>query len=259
MATLLVIMIYTSSKAVQHLPVAVFTIFKNISIILIAMGDVRWFDGRMTPLMLISFALIIGSAVLGGIADLTFNIRGYLWMLSNCLASAAFVLYMRGAIRSVGFADFDTVLYNNALSVPLLLLASAVSESWRIKSFDIVDSTSSPVWLALLIAVSAVATFFISFGSAWSIRVSSSTTYRYGFINLACVSLIIQLYPHPSFLPLSCSMVGALNKLPVAVSGMLLFPTERNVSLLNILSIVLGKSHYFSVSWLLLFLLLLFY
>ena len=45
---LLIGMIYTSAKALQFLSVPVYTIFKNLTIILIAYGEVLWFGGSVT-------------------------------------------------------------------------------------------------------------------------------------------------------------------------------------------------------------------
>jgi GDP-mannose transporter len=173
---LLVSMIYTSSKGLQYLPISIFTIYKNMSIILIALGDVRYFGGRLTPLMLTSFILIIASSILGGLSDLQFNLRGYFWMFSNCASSAAYILYMRACIKKVSFMDFDTVYYNNLLSIPLLLFCSLMVEPWSISHIVIYSPNQLVLYWA--IGISSIATFLISFGSAWSIRVASSTTYR---------------------------------------------------------------------------------
>ncbi|RUP51085.1 hypothetical protein BC936DRAFT_149934 [Jimgerdemannia flammicorona] len=59
-AAFLVAMIYTGSKALQFLRIPIYTIFKNLTIILIAYGEVLWFGGLVTSLMLISFVLMVG-------------------------------------------------------------------------------------------------------------------------------------------------------------------------------------------------------
>lgn len=55
----LVAMIYTGSKALQFLPIPVYTIFKNLTIILIAYGEVLWFGGSITGMMMTSFSLMV--------------------------------------------------------------------------------------------------------------------------------------------------------------------------------------------------------
>lgn len=56
---MLVSVIYTGSKSLQYLSVPVYTIFKNLTIILIAYGEVLWFGGIVTPLTLVSFGLMV--------------------------------------------------------------------------------------------------------------------------------------------------------------------------------------------------------
>lgn len=59
----LVAMIYTGSKALQYLPIPVYTIFKNLTIILIAYGEVLWFGGRVTSMIIVSFTLMVSCLV----------------------------------------------------------------------------------------------------------------------------------------------------------------------------------------------------
>ncbi|CAG8612754.1 1531_t:CDS:2, partial [Diversispora eburnea] len=126
---------------------------------------------------------------------------GYLWMGLNCFSSAAFVLIMRKRIRSTGFKDFDTVYYNNLLSIPLLLVMSFIVEDWSSSNFEKNLPIEIRQTLITAILFSGISAFAISYTSAWCVRVTSSTTY---------------------------SMVGALNKLPVAASGMIFFGDPIN-------------------------------
>ena len=123
---LLISMIYTGSKAIQYLSVPVYTIFKNLTIILIAYGEVLWFGGNVTRLTLFSFGLMVLSSIVAAWADINAAISsyghdasetatqlstlnaGYLWMLVNCLSSATYVLSMRKRIKLTNFKDFDS-------------------------------------------------------------------------------------------------------------------------------------------------------
>ena len=66
---LLVLMIYTSSKALQYLAVPIYTIFKNLTIILIAYGEVLFFGGSVTSMELSSFLLMVLSSVVATWGD----------------------------------------------------------------------------------------------------------------------------------------------------------------------------------------------
>lgn len=210
---LLVGMIYTSTKALQFLSVPVYTIFKNLTIIVIAYGEVLWFGGSVSPLALLSFGLMVLSSVIAAWADIQAAIHGightveasaalstlnagYAWMGLNVFCSAAFVLGMRKVIKKMNFKDWDTMFYNNLLSIPVLIVCSLIVEDWSsenlAKNFPI--ETRNALFIGMI--YSGLAAIFISYCSAWCIRATSSTTY---------------------------SMVGALNKLPIAVSGLIFF------------------------------------
>jgi len=222
---LLASVIYTGSKSLQFLSIPVFTIFKNLTIILIAYGEVVWFGGKVTRLTLISFLLMVLSSVIAAWSDISFSLEnmsgvwssvdtgsgsaplpvssifanlsgGYFWMFANCFSSAAYVLTMRKRIKVMGFGDWDTMFYNNFLSIPVLVVFSVLVENW---SWENLVKNFPPDYRQILlsaIAFSGFATVGISYTTAWCLRATSSTTY---------------------------SMVGALNKLPIAASGMVFF------------------------------------
>jgi GDP-mannose transporter len=103
---------------------------------------------------------------------------------------------MRKRIKVTGFKDWDSMFYNNLLSIPILVVFSVVVEDWGSESLSLNFPAANRVILLSAIAFSGAAAVFISYSTAWCVRVCGSTTY---------------------------SMVGALNKLPVAASGMLFF------------------------------------
>lgn len=117
-------MIYTGAQALQYLSVPVYTIFKNLAIIVVAYGEVLWFGGSVTPLSLVSFGLMVFSSVIAAWADIqsavsgshpsaatdavsTLNL-GYAWMFANVVCSATFVLGMRKLIKKLEFKDRDS-------------------------------------------------------------------------------------------------------------------------------------------------------
>ncbi|CAE6440443.1 unnamed protein product [Rhizoctonia solani] len=235
----LVLVIYTGSKSLQYLSIPVYTIFKNLTIILIAYGEVLWFGGRVTALTLASFGLMVLSSVVAAWSDITTAFQnsfpeyagshpvfqvdpnqahkslantgaGYLWMGFNCLTTATYVLTMRKRIKSTGFKDWDTMFYNNLLSIPVLAVFSLLFEQWNQKNLDANFPPATRNVLLSLMAMSGAAAVFISYTTAWCVRVTSSTTY---------------------------SMVGALNKLPVAASGMIFFGDPVNFSSVSAVTI----------------------
>ncbi|KAF8472491.1 hypothetical protein BDZ91DRAFT_435510 [Kalaharituber pfeilii] len=228
-SVLLILMIYTSSKALQYLSIPVYTIFKNLTIILIAYGEVLWFGGSVSGMALFSFGLMVLSSVVAAWADIRVAIEsyghssteaaaalstlnaGYVWMLVNCLSSAAYVLGMRKRIKLTNFKDFDTMYYNNLLSIPILLICSMFLEDWSGINIERNFPLESRNSLIIAMLLSGLSTVFISYTSAWCVRVTSSTTY---------------------------SMVGALNKLPIALSGLIFF--DAPVTVPSVTAIIIG-------------------
>ena len=83
------------------------------------------------------------------VSDLVEHLNvGYIWMMVNCVTSAAYVLSsfiypiqnsalllikvlaMRKRIKVTGFSDWDSMFYNNLLSIPVLALFSIIMEDW---------------------------------------------------------------------------------------------------------------------------------
>lgn len=119
-------MIYTGAKALQFLSIPVYTIFKNLTIILIAYGEVLWFGGSVSPLTLCSFGLMVFSSVVAAWADIRHALQsqidsdamsslnaGYLWMLANCFCTASYVLCMRIRIKLTKFTDFESMFLSS--------------------------------------------------------------------------------------------------------------------------------------------------
>ncbi len=75
-SVLLVGMIYTGIKALQFLSVPVYTIFKNLTIIVIAYGEVLWFGGSVSSMSLLSFGLMVLSSVVAAWADIQAAVNG---------------------------------------------------------------------------------------------------------------------------------------------------------------------------------------
>jgi GDP-mannose transporter len=86
--------------------------------------------------------------------------------------------------------------YNNLLTIPILLIASILVEDWSAANIKKNFPPEQRNTVIMVMIISGMSTVFISYTSAWAVRVTSSTTY---------------------------SMVGALNKLPIAISGLVFF------------------------------------
>lgn len=103
------------------------------------------------------------------------------------------------------------MFYNNFLSIPVLVVLSLFVEDWSSANLNRnfpEENRNNIIFAMILTGLSSV---FISYTSAWCVRVTSSTTY---------------------------SMVGALNKLPIALSGLIFF--DAPVTFPSVSAIVVG-------------------
>jgi UDP-galactose transporter len=103
------------------------------------------------------------------------------------------------------------MFYNNLLTIPILLVASLVVEDWSSLNMSQNFPLDSRNAIVLAMLFTGMASIFISYTSAWCVRATSSTTY---------------------------SMVGALNKLPIAISGLIFFDVP--VTIPSVSAIFLG-------------------
>ncbi|KAI9187780.1 GDP-mannose transporter into the lumen of the Golgi [Blastocladiella emersonii ATCC 22665] len=203
-------MLYTGGMALAHLPVGVFTIFKNLTIIVIALAERATVGTPITLAMAVSFALMVLSSGITAHADLgaadevtAASAAGYAWVLANCATSAFFVLHMRRTIKALRLRDLETVYLNNMLAAPLFLVLSALVDPWaELQDPDHIDAAAPFLTAAVMSGLTA---FAISFASAWCVRVVNTTTY---------------------------SVVGALNKLPVSLAGLLFLEEPATPGLL---------------------------
>lgn len=203
--------------------------------------------GRVAPLVLLSFGLMVFSSMIAAWADVqattgagnhpsdtsaalkTLN-AGYAWMFANVFCAAAYVLGKGRLMKKLQTRDWDgmsrktptrslkrllTLLaatyYSNLLSIPVLVAGSLLTEDWSKANFARNFPEDSRRNLILGMIYSGAGAIFISYASTWCQRVTSSTTY---------------------------SMVGALNKLPIAISGFIFF--DAPITLGSISAIFFG-------------------
>ena len=114
---------------------------------------------------------------------------------------------MRKRIKATGFSDWDSMFYNNLLSVPVLIIFSLIFENWGSENLAqnlyvsvsdlfslhkliqyacLISPAETRNLLLFAIAFSGAAAVGISYTTAWCIRVTSSTTYSYVITANSC-------------------------------------------------------------------------
>ncbi|CAM0875032.1 unnamed protein product [Alopecurus aequalis] len=208
-------MLITSMFSLKYINVAMLTILKNVANVLTASGETYFFKKQHDRQVWISLMLMIISAIAGGITDLSFHAVGYTWQIINCFLTASYSLTLRhvmdsakGATTSGNLNELSMVLLNNILSLPLgFILVLGFNEVEYLLETPLLRMPM--FWL--VITASGVLGLAISFTSMWFLRQTSATTY---------------------------SLVGSLNKIPLSISGILLFKVRTSMQ--NSISILLG-------------------
>ncbi|GFR52326.1 hypothetical protein Agub_g14864 [Astrephomene gubernaculifera] len=209
-------MIGTSFYALKEVGVGMVTVWKNLSNVVTAMGDVFIYKRSYTWPVWGCLGLMLVSAVAGASTDVRFSWSGYSWQIANCVFTSAYALYLRSVMDKVSehttdkqkMSEFSMVYYNNLLSIPPILCMM-----WYFGEFEGLTSQPALQNTAFLIvsAMGGIIGFAISFSSLWYLSQTTATIY---------------------------SLVGALNKIPVAIVGLVAFAEPTNPK--NLMSIVIG-------------------
>lgn len=205
LSTCLALMVYTGSRGVEYLPVSIFTLLKNGSIVLNAVVEMHLLGRRVPAGSWVSFALMFASSYIGEASEFRVSVFGYIWIVLNIVSTSLYVLLMKMYIEHRK-SRAEPVFYCNLLSLPQFALCSLAFDGEN-RSLKDVDGR-----LAASIIVSGISAFLTSHATAWCLSLLSTT---------------------------SLSMLGALNKLIISFAG-IFFIGEKNVGLMKVTSLVMG-------------------
>ncbi|KAL6062028.1 GDP-mannose transporter into the lumen of the Golgi [Balamuthia mandrillaris] len=213
-----VLMLLTAQSSLGRLSVAMVTIFKNFTTIAITLGDRFFFYHSISTGVAASLVVMFLGSVVAGFNDLEFNAVGYFYMLLNCASQCAYVLSMKRAQNLARLDPFNSVYYNNVLSVPSLLLLLVLQGELSSSTFASEAFQHSSFYLMLI--ANGGCGFAISMTCFWAIQATSPTTY---------------------------SVVGALNKIPLTIIGSILF--GNRFTTMGAISIFVGLSGGVIYAW----------
>jgi GDP-mannose transporter len=187
-------MLYTGFMSFVYLSVPIITIMKNLTNVFTVIGDYVFFN--QSPSWFTAFAIILMTvgAIMAGANDIQFSFIGYFWMVSNCLLTSSYTLYMRYASVNINLPKLGMVYYNNLLSAllisPLCMIAGDLEKVHNPKVFN-----QNFIILNFIAGIFGVC---LNFSSLWCVGTTSATTY---------------------------AIVGSLCKIPITILGFVLFDT----------------------------------
>lgn len=209
-------MIATSFYALASVGVAMVTVWKNLSNFVTAICDMILFGKTYSLQVWATLVLMLASAAVGASTDARFTWGGYGWQVANCAFTSAYALYLRHVMDKVAehttnkqkMDEFSMVYYNNLLSIPPIL--GLMLYFGEIQTLPNQPALQNPVFLAVALMGGLIG-FGISFSGLWFLSQTTATIY---------------------------SLVGALNKIPVAIVGITAFGEPTNTK--NLASILVG-------------------
>eukprot|EP00568_Trieres_chinensis_P007826 CAMPEP_0183303472 /NCGR_PEP_ID=MMETSP0160_2-20130417/8895_1 /TAXON_ID=2839 ORGANISM="Odontella Sinensis, Strain Grunow 1884" /NCGR_SAMPLE_ID=MMETSP0160_2 /ASSEMBLY_ACC=CAM_ASM_000250 /LENGTH=324 /DNA_ID=CAMNT_0025466379 /DNA_START=141 /DNA_END=1112 /DNA_ORIENTATION=- len=189
-------MLFTGMASLQHNSVPMVTVFKNITNIIITIGDYYFFGTTVEFLVMVAFGVMLSGAVAAAWKDVYITYAGMFWMMMNCLCTAGYILYMKFATKNVKLSKFGMVFYNNVLCMVFLLPVTIVNGE-----------------LSTFLQTDAIHTSDYFFKNTFAGFVG----FFLNFASLNCVS-------HTG--PTTYAIIGALNKVPIAILGFFLFDNK---------------------------------
>lgn len=187
------LMLFTGMASLQYNSVPMVTIFKNITNIVVTIGDYYCFGTTAEGLVILAFAIMLAGAVAAAWNDLYISTLGIFWMAMNCISTAGYILYMKFATKNVKLSKFGMVFYNNVLCT-FFLLPCAIFMG-QITIFLNTPAIHTTDYLLKNFFAGFVG-FFLNFASLTCVAATGPTTY---------------------------AIIGSLNKVPVAILGYILF------------------------------------
>ncbi|WCJ29246.1 GDP-mannose transporter GONST2 [Euphorbia peplus] len=208
-------MLVSGMFSLKYINIAMMTILKNVTNILTAFGELYIFRKRQNQKVWAAMFLMIISAIISGITDLSFDASGYTWQIMNCVLTASYSLTLRRVMdkakqetRTGTLNEISMVLLNNLLSLPFAIFLILLFREWEyVINVDVIKLPM--FWVAS--TLSGILGLAISFTSMWFLHQTGPTTY---------------------------SLVGSLNKVPISIAGLVLFKVPLSLS--NLFSILFG-------------------
>jgi GDP-mannose transporter len=184
-----VAMIYSGLKALELLPISMATILKNGTLVIVLVYDVVVNGYVVTSLTFMSLVLISASSVLISLdregpwkeESRKNRIWGLLWMGANCMATAAYTINLNKFSKEAR-NPVEASIYINLFAIPLIFLGTVCSGRPAV-------DLNIFCWIAL----SGVSSTLVSYSYSLASEMFTSTT---------------------------MTVIGAMNKLPISLSGM---------------------------------------
>jgi drug/metabolite transporter (DMT)-like permease len=174
-AIMFCVMLVSAMSAMQTMSVTTVLVTRSLTPLVTLILEVYMLGVTASFRIWLSLFSILGGSVFYCLAEIEGTLVGYIWLGVNLLAAAAYHVYVKKVINELKLSTMDMVLYNNLMSIPLLIAIGIVADDTRhlARGFETMDGLA---WL--WVSLSLVCAGFISFtgfGMQAIISATSST------------------------------------------------------------------------------------
>ncbi len=208
-----IMMLFSGFKTLSLVTVSLVSVCKNVTNVFTTFGDYFMNNTQVTWSITAALFLMIFAAGLGASNELLhptqgLHVQAIMWLVVNSLCTSGYGLQIKLSQKNTGLKPYGCSYYNSLIATPLML-------AWTIANGEFYTSLVNPqlyapAFLSKLVLSSCIG-FGIGFSVFWCISATSPTTY---------------------------AMVGALNKIPLSILGILLF--EEPITSKRVTFIVIG-------------------
>jgi len=201
------IMLYSSNYALSLLSVPMVSVLKNLGPILITVTE-SWMDKHpLSTWTLVSMGMLVLGSMVAGYNDLQYDTLGYLAMFFNVSTNLCHVQLTK-YIQKTGGIKKEVVLHYQSVFMCIFLIPLLMGQNVPLIISKLLKQNTEVVVAFLSTGVNGIV---IALCSMWCIERTSGSTY---------------------------SMVGALNKIPSSILGLIIF--NDPIDVLNLIGVAIG-------------------
>jgi Triose-phosphate Transporter family len=134
LAVAFVVMLISSMLALLEVSAVTLIVIRNLTSITVAVLEYGFLGTRVPAQGAVALLGMLAGAVMFSLHDLTFSLRGYLWLLANLVATSSYQVAVKGIIsskKSHKIGPFGFAYLNNVLSLPLIAALSVATREPR--------------------------------------------------------------------------------------------------------------------------------
>lgn len=217
----LVIVLWSSFKALQEVSVPLYVVVRNLVPFLTAICERLALKKPMDAMLTLALMITFFGTVLYSISDFSINSRGAVYACANAFLVAGMCVYERYLMTTadVGMSAIDINFHRVLLSMPMIIAAGMYSEGLPATFAELASKRSE----AAMVLSSAVAAFGIGTLLLALQQEVSATTIQVANVAYKCATTVVSRLTHPS----EVSPLGYFGYC-VCTSGVLLYTITRS-------------------------------